>query len=234
MQRIRLTSRKAMGWALTALALTIAASLSAADEKDKAPKPAAAAATKDKDAGEGWEQIFDGKSMKGWKPAGFAGTGEVKVEDGRVVLSMGNDMTGIVYTNEPPKVNYEISFETMRVEGSDFFCGLTFPVDKSPCTLVLGGWGGGVVGLSSIDGNDASQNETSSYRSFKSGQWYRVRLVVTDKKIQAWIDENRVVDFDIREHTLGIRIECEMCRPLGVATWRTTGALRDIKWRKLK
>ncbi len=232
MQSIRLAYRKAMGWALAALALTLTASLSAADEKDKAPKPDAAAATKNAD--EGWEKIFDGKSMKGWRLADFAGKGEVKVEDGRFVLSMGNDMTGIVYTNESPRINYEISLDAMRVEGSDFFCGLTFPVDKSPCTLVLGGWGGGVVGLSSIDGNDASQNETSSYRSFKNGQWYHIRLVVTDKKIQAWIDENRVVDFDIREHTLGIRIECEMCRPLGVATWRTTGALRDIKWRKLK
>ena len=58
-------------------------------------------------------------------------------------------MTGITWTNEVPTNNYEISLEAMRVEGSDFFCALTFPVGNDPCSFIVGGWGGGVVGLSS-------------------------------------------------------------------------------------
>ena len=30
-----------------------------------------------------------------------------------------------------------------------------------------------------------------------------------------------------------IRAECELCKPFGVATWRTTGAVRDIRVRAL-
>ena len=46
------------------------------------------------------------------------------------------------------------------MKGGDFFATLTFPVDDSFCTFVTGGWGGDIVGLSSIDGWDASDNET--------------------------------------------------------------------------
>ena len=48
-------------------------------------------------------------------------------------------MTGVTWTRDFPKSNYEIRLEAMRVEGSDFFCGLTFPYQKAHATLVLGG-----------------------------------------------------------------------------------------------
>ena len=47
---------------------------------------------------------------------------------------------------------------------------------NSFCSFVVGGWGGGVVGLSSVDGSDASENETSRSKEFKRGQWYRVQV----------------------------------------------------------
>lgn len=61
-----------------------------------------------------------------------------------------------------PVMNYELSLEAMRVDGSDFFCGLTFPVGSNFCSFIVGGWGGGVVGLSSLNSEDASQNETTN------------------------------------------------------------------------
>ncbi len=64
-----------------------------------------------------------------------------------------------------------------------------FPVKKSHCSLVLGGWGGSLTGLSSLDGFDASENETTNVMDFKEGQWYKIRLRVTEKKIEAWIDD---------------------------------------------
>ena len=66
----------------------------------------------------------------------------------------------------------------MRVEGSDFFVGLTFPVRDSHASLIVGGWAGSVVGISSIDGRDASENETTEVMKFKNGQWYKFRLRV--------------------------------------------------------
>src|ERR1044071_8792825 len=121
-----------------------------------------------------WESLFDGRTLKGWKITDFAGGGEVNVENGQLVLHSGVMLTGVSSTNSIPKIDYEVSLEAMKVDGSDFFCGLTFPVDNSFCSFIVGGWGGGVVGLSSIDGMDASENETTKYLKFDSGRWYSI------------------------------------------------------------
>src|SRR5436190_18325338 len=122
----------------------------------------------------------------------------------------------------------------MKVDGGDFFCGLTFPVKDAFCTWIIGGWGGGVVGLSSIDGLDASENETTKYMKFDSRHWYRLRLRVTKEKIEAWIDDEKLVDQSIVDRRISVRPgDIELSKPFGLATWQTTGALRDIKVRRL-
>jgi hypothetical protein len=180
----------------------------------------------------GWEPLFDGKTLKGWKESNFAGRGEVNVKDGQLIMEMGV-MTGITRTNPVIRMNYEISVEAMRVDGGDFFCGLTFPVGTNECSLVVGGWGGGVVGLSSLDGNDASSNETTQYINLQKGKWYLVQLRVTPGRIQAWLDGDSLLDVDTKGKEVSIRSEMDESVPLGVATWATTGALRNFKIRKL-
>jgi hypothetical protein len=180
----------------------------------------------------GWESLFDGKTLKGWKESDFAGRGEVKVKDGQIILEMGV-MTGIRWTNPVTRMNYEISVEAMRAEGGDFFCGLTFPVETNQCSLIVGGWGGGVVGLSSLDGNDASSNETTQYINFQKGKWYLIQLRVSPGRIQAWLDGDPMLDVETKGKTISIRSEMDESVPLGVATWATTGALRNFKLRKL-
>jgi hypothetical protein len=75
----------------------------------------------------------------------YSGIGGVDFHDDRVVLKTGTDLTGITWNNseELPQDDYELSFEARRISGSDIFCGLTFPVGNSHCSLILGGWGGG-------------------------------------------------------------------------------------------
>lgn len=180
----------------------------------------------------GWESLFDGKTLKGWKVTDFAGRGEVKVEKEQIIMEMGV-MTGITWTNPVVRMNYELSVEAMRVDGGDFFCGLTFPVGNDPCSLIVGGWGGGVVGLSSIDGQDASSNETTQYVNLQKGKWYLVQLRVTPGRIQAWLDGDSLLDVDTKGKKISIRSEMDESMPLGVATWSTTGALRNFKLRKL-
>ena len=99
--------------------------------------------------------LFDGKTLAGWKKSVFGGEGDVEVKDGTIVMQAGSPMTGITWTGKYPKMNYEISLQAKRVDGSDFFCGLTFPVGESPCSFIVGGWGGGVIGLSNLNGFDA-------------------------------------------------------------------------------
>ena len=84
-----------------------------------------------------------------------------------------------------------------------------------------------------IDGFDASENETTNYTTFESGKWYKVRLRVTDKQIQAWLDDERIVAVDTEGKRLSVRIEVDQNRPLGFATYQTTGAYRKIEVREL-
>jgi len=179
-------------------------------------------------------QLFDGKSLNGWEKSDFGTQGPVYVSDGVIILGMGEGCTGIRWEGDFPRVNYEVSLEAMRVEGYDFFCGMTFPVKKDPCTLIVGGWGGTVVGLSSIDGLDASENSTSTMRPFQNNRWYKIRLRVTSDSIRAWIDGRNVVDFEIDDHKLSIRPEVELSKPFGITSWYTTAALRNIRLKLLK
>jgi len=180
-----------------------------------------------------WRELFDGKTLKGWTVTNFGGEGRVEIDEGRIVLGFGSDLTGITWKGPMPHVDYEVKLEARREEGSDFFCGLTFPVNDLFCSLILGGWGGTVVGLSSIDGLDASENETSRLMNFDLNKWYAVSLKVTSQKIEAWIDGIKIIDQEIAGRKLSIRPEVELSRPFGLASWRTRAALRKIAVRKI-
>lgn len=181
-----------------------------------------------------WRPLFDGKTLTNWQSTKFVGEGAVKVENGQIILEAGRSLTGITWIGpELPTTNYEIALQAMRVEGSDFFAGVTFPVADSFCSLILGGWGGTVVGLSSINGMDASENETSQSVQFESGRWYSIRIRVTPATIEAWLDERQIINQSLKGNTIGTRFEVEPSQPLGVASWQTKAALRDLRLRRL-
>jgi hypothetical protein len=194
-------------------------------------------ATKAKHAGKaeaGAKELFDGKSLEGWKAADFFEAGKVHVRDGAIIMEKGNRMTGVTYARTDfPKIDYEVTLEGKKLAGNDFFCTTTFPVNDSFCSLVVGGWGGRVVGLSSLNGMDASENETRQEMAFDQGKWYRIRIRVTAKKIEAWIDADKLVDLDREGFRISTRIECIPSQPFGIATWDTAGAVRAIRVRTL-
>lgn len=182
----------------------------------------------------GWKSLFDGKSLEGWKRAGFTREGKVEVKDGAIILGKGNPMTGIVCTwADFPKLDYEATFEGKKIEGDDFFGTTTFPFGDTFCSFVVGGWGGSTVGLSKVDGADAIENETYKSREFKRDRWYRVRIRVVKERIQCWIDEDKMVDLDTQDRTISVRIESAACKPFGIATYATIGAVRDVRVRSL-
>ena len=178
--------------------------------------------------------LFDGKSLDGWKLPGFSRAGEVVVEDGALVLKTGRAMTGIVCTRaDLPKTNYELTYEARRLSGRDFFAAATFPVGKDFLTFVNGGWGGSVTGLSSLNGADASENETGRTFAFEDKTWYTFRVRVTDRVVRCWIDKEEVADVSHEDRQKSTRIESRPCQPLGFATWETTGAIRKVEVRPL-
>jgi len=180
-----------------------------------------------------WIELFDGKTLGNWVATNFGGEGNVEIDEGRIMLGLGGDLTGITWKVAMPRIDYEVKLEARREDGSDFFCGLTFPVNESFCSLILGGWGGTVVGLSSIDGLDASENETSRLVNFDRNQWYSIHLKVMQQKIQTWIDGTKIIDQELAGRKISIRPEVELSRPFGLATWRTRAGLRKISMRKI-
>ncbi len=184
-------------------------------------------------AGE-WQPLFDGKSLEGWRETPFTGRGKVRVENKTILLGPGSPMTGITWTGSFPRSNYEVRLEAARLEGSDFFASVTFPVQDSFCTWVTGGWGGDIVGLSSLDGWDASENETRSYFDVENGRWYALRLRVTPDRIAAWIDEQPIINVVITGRSIGLRHgEIKLSAPFGFASYASTGGLRKIEYRLL-
>jgi hypothetical protein len=180
--------------------------------------------------------LFNGHSLDGWRVIDendFERHGPVTVENQELVLAAGKAATGIAWTGAPPRMNYEISFDAKRIEGSDFFCGLTFPVGRDYVSFIMGGWGGGVIGLSNLDDMSAVENETTGYQKFEPNQWYSVRLRVTPGKVEAWIDNKQVIDLKTEGRKLSIWWEQEPVRPLGMASWYTKAGLKNIVLKRL-
>jgi hypothetical protein len=183
---------------------------------------------------EGWISLFDGKSLDNWEITNFGTQGPIQISQESILIGMGDGCSGINLKKDFPSVNYELSLQAKKVSGNDFFCGITFPVDKSYCSFIVGGWGGPVVGLSSIDDNDAANNETRILKKFEHDTWYNIHLKVTEKKIEAWIDEEQVVDFVTEGRKLSIRPEVTLSTPFGICTWMTTARIRHIRVRLLE
>jgi hypothetical protein len=151
-------------------------------------------------------------------------------------LGWGETMTSVRWKGKPPTPPFELELMAKRVDGTDFFCAITFPVrGMDECvTFVVGGWGGGTVGISSIDGKDASENETTTYGKFETDVWCAIRLVRNGERIEAWINGEKVVDVDTTGKALALRPgPIEECAPFGLATWQTTGLIRNVRWRGL-
>ena len=220
-QFIACTGRRLAVLTLGLLAVVLCFGPGAAEDKPVAKEPA-------------WKSLFDGKTLKNWKSSSFGGEGEVEVEGGAIVMRQGSDITGITWTGDAlPKMNYEVSVMARRMEGSDFFCGLTFEVNDDPCSLIIGGWGGGVVGISSLDGLDASTNETARYESFEQNQWYKIRMRVSEIGLMAWIDDKQVVGVATKGKKISIRGEVDPSRPFGICCYATMAGLKEIKIREL-
>lgn len=180
--------------------------------------------------------LFDGKDLGKWRKTAFGGEGDVFVdEDGNLEFGFGAVITGVNWGEAPPATsNYELSLEAMKLDGNDFFIALTFPVKDSHATFVVGGWGGGVVGISSVDDLNASENETMSIEGFENDVWYKIRVKVTDDQLQAWIDDDEKVSLDLEGRKISLLPgDIELSVPIGIAAYQTRAQYRNLVWRKL-
>lgn len=207
-----------------------------AEELESAPAPEPAASAEKADAG-GVIPLFDGKTLGSWEKTQFGGEGDVFVdEEGNLEFGFGAVISGVNWKGDPPATsNYEISLEAMKLDGNDFFLALTFPVKDSHATFVVGGWGGGVVGISSVDDLNASENETMNIEGFEKDVWHKIRVRVTDDKLEAWIDDENKVDLELEGRKISLLPgDIELSVPIGIAAYQTRAQYRNIVWRNLE
>ena len=183
--------------------------------------------------------LFDGKSLNDWESVDIGASGAVELEGGLMIINQGDSISGAVYKKAAslPVTNYEISLEAKRLEGVDFFCGLTFPVGsvKTCATLVCGGWGGAVTGISNIDNLDASENSTSNFVRYEDNKWYAVKVRVTPENLSVWIDGKHLIDQDLKDKKVNVRPgPIESYLPLSFTTYATTAAIRNVKLKVLE
>ena len=177
-------------------------------------------------------QLVNGRDLTGWKTADLFEGGKVAVlPDGAVECDFGNPMTGIAYTNTPPRMNYELSLQAVRVQGSDFFVALTLPIETNYCTIIIGGWGGGLCGISSVDYLDASENQWSENITLENERWYTLRVRVTPGVLQVFLDETLYtarVEGPPSRFSLRSGSDIDKTGPLGLATYRTKARWRHF------
>lgn len=178
-----------------------------------------------------WIDLFDGHSLGAFAVTDYGGQGEVAVRNGRLHLGIGNPLTGVTWSGAPPRGDYELELIARREQGNDFFAALTFPVGDECLTLVLGGWGGSLCGLSSLDGLDASRNPTRTSRAFPPGRDAHVHLVVTAELVRVDLDGAPLLRADLRGRRLSLRPEVELSRPLGLIAFASEGSIARLCWR---
>jgi hypothetical protein len=183
-----------------------------------------------------WQSLMPKEGLGLWQITDFGTQGKVELRGDELLLDMGDPLTGVDLKDdvEFPKNDFEVELKCKRIQGSDFLCGLTFPVGDGYCSFIAGGWGGSLVGLSSINGMDASENATSSYFEFDNDKWYTFRVRVDDEFVRTWIDDKEFVRQDREGYTFSTRIEVSGSKPLGLCVYRSTVAVKDFRWRKVE
>lgn len=163
----------------------------------------------------------------------FSRHGEVQVRAGHLTMAAGQPGTGLGYRGPVPRVDYRITIEARRTAGSDFFSSLTFPILDQHASLIIGGWGGGVTGISNIDGMSAVENQTTGYTPFENGRWYKIELQVTREELTAKLDDAQIILVDVPDRQFNVWLEKEPLLPLGVATWYSGGEIRKMELEEL-
>ena len=159
----------------------------------------------------------------------------MKVENGQIILEAGKDLTGITWTGEkPPDRNYELDAAGQARRGRGLFCRGHLPCRRL-VLLADSRWVGrhGRRAVEHQRYGRVGERDVAVNRVRRRAAGTTIRLRVTAEKIEAWLDERRIVDVALKGNQIDTRIEMILSQPIGMASWRTKAALRDIRLRRL-
>jgi hypothetical protein len=179
-----------------------------------------------------WQALPLHGGPAGWESVSFGGEGEVEFDGQSIRMGFGSPLTAVAWKGaELLPADYEIEVVAARLDGSDFFCALNFPIGEQRATVVLGGWGGALCGLSCVNGDDASMNATRSFHSFERGKSYRLRVRVDAQQVQAWVDDTLLFAQARDGVEFSLRTEVSPAGPLALSCFQTSARIEAVRWR---
>lgn len=177
-----------------------------------------------------------------WGMLDFGFNSEPTATPDLLTIPSSERLSGLNYLDDvdgllgPGRDHYEIELQARRTRGNDIFLGLTFPVGpKQSASLILGGWGGGICGITAVDGQSANDNPYKTIHTFDNNRWYRVKLQVTPTRVRAWLDGERLFTVEQAQvKAFSVRDEVEPTVPLGLFTFASSAEIKDFKVRRSK
>ncbi len=180
-----------------------------------------------------WLSLVEEPRLSDWKFIDFGGRDAFQKQAGQLTVEAGYPLAGFVFGGAFPTSNYELELEAQKIDGTDFFCLVTFPVGEQSCSLVLGGWGGTVTGISCVNQKDASDNLTTSARKYEYQRWYRVSIRVQAERLLCRVDDQLIVDLPLQDVQLSVRTDIAATEPLGICSFETAAAWKNIRYKSL-
>ena len=174
-------------------------------------------------AQDGWKSLFDGKTLKGWKPAAL-GQAEYKVVDGTISGTTKVGSPNSFLASEKEYGDFELEFEVKVHDKLNSGCQIrsrektqadvdeeTKRTGKKPNkNNLVGRFFGPQCEIEASPGQSAyiyaeatgygwrsekPKNKKHSHTFMKNGEWNKYRIVAKGPRIQTWINGNKVEDF---------------------------------------
>lgn len=174
-------------------------------------------------AEDGWQSLFDGETLKGWKQADH-GVAEYKVVNGTIYGKTVEGSPNSFLASEKEYGDFELEFEVKVHDKLNSGCQIrsrgkteadvAAETNEKKKNNALGRFHGPQVELESSPGQSAyiygeatgrgwlspePKDKSHSHSHMKNGEWNKIRIVAKGPRIQTWINGNAVADLTDEE-----------------------------------
>jgi len=104
--------------------------------------------------------------------------------------------------------------------------------------VIIGGWGGGLCGISSFNYMDAAENQWTRGVAFENNKWHTLRVRVMPNVMQIFLDEKKTYHARVEyekssQFSLRSGSDIDKTKPLGLASFQTHAHWRNFTLTKI-
>ncbi|NQT87977.1 DUF1080 domain-containing protein, partial [bacterium] len=196
-------------------------------------RPSNKAAAKAEPAAGEWRDLFDGKTLDGWRKSkwiqGKPGA-EVSIKDGAIAHDGQLRRSVIVWDGEMPKTDYELAVSAMPLHDRGHFLEVTIPVGSTHYGFMTGG---GETAMR-FHVRDREQREKLGYKkatTYQVGRWHDIHFRVSkDRRVTVSVDGVQQLDVPAVPDGYHVAAFYERMVPMGICFARSC-AVRSIRLR---